>query len=160
MRTDAAPTIRLEDYRPTDYLIDTVDLDVRLDPARTRVIAELGVRTYPAGRVGAPLALDGDELTLVSIALDGLALSPNAYEASAQGLTLISPPERPFRLTIETQLDPTSNTKLMGLYRSSGVYCTQCEAEGFRRITYFLDRPDVMSVYTTRIEADAQDAPV
>ncbi|WP_406856879.1 aminopeptidase N [Alsobacter sp. KACC 23698] len=160
MRTDAAPAIRLEDYRPADYLIDTVELDVRLDPARTRVIAELGVRPHPAGRVGAPLALDGDELTLVSIALDGLALSPNAYEASAQGLTLISPPERPFRLTIETQLDPTSNTKLMGLYRSSGVYCTQCEAEGFRRITYFLDRPDVMSVYTTRIEADAGDAPV
>ena len=160
MRTDAAPTIRLEDYRPTDYLIDTVDLDVRLDPTRTRVISELGVRPNPAGRVGAPLALDGDELTLVSIALDGLALSPNAYEASPGGLTLISPPRAAVPPDDRDALDPTANTKLMGLYRSSGVYCTQCEAEGFRRITYFLDRPDVMSVYTTRIEADAQDAPV
>jgi aminopeptidase N len=160
MRTEAAPAIRLEDYRPTDYLIDTVELDVRLDPTNTRVVAELGVRPNPVGRTGAPLALDGDELTLVSIALDGLALSSNAYDVSPQGLTLIAPPERAFRLTIETRLDPTSNTKLMGLYRSSGVYCTQCEAEGFRRITYFLDRPDVMSVYTTRIEADVEDAPV
>ncbi|GGH14048.1 aminopeptidase N [Alsobacter metallidurans] len=160
MRTDAATPVRLEDYRPTDYLIDTVSLDVRLHATATVVRAELGIRPNPAGVAGAALRLDGDELELLSITLDGLPLAPTAYEISATGLTVLSPPQRPFRLTMETRINPTANTKLMGLYRSSGVYCTQCEAEGFRRITYFLDRPDVMAVYTTRIEADAAEAPV
>ena len=160
MRTDTAAPVRLEDYRPTDYLIDTVSLDVRLHPTATRILAELAIRPNPAGRAGAALELDGDELELVSVALDGGALAPGAYEASPSGLTLHAPPERAFRLSIETRVNPTANTKLMGLYRSSGVYCTQCEAEGFRRITYFLDRPDVMAVYTTRIEAEEAEAPV
>ena len=76
------------------------------------------------------------------------------------GLTIAQPPHRPFTLEIETLVDPQANTQLSGLYRSSGNYCTQCEAEGFRRITYFPDRPDVMAVYTTRIEADKAEAPV
>ncbi|MFC0283074.1 aminopeptidase N [Camelimonas abortus] len=160
MRSETPPIVRLADYRPTDYLIDAVDLDIRLAPDDTLVTAELSLRPNPAGMAGAPLRLDGDELELVSFALDGQTPPAGAWEASPQGLTLRAPPQRPFRLRIQTRLNPAANTRLMGLYRSSGVYCTQCEAEGFRRITYFLDRPDVLSVYTTRIEADAAEAPL
>ncbi|MDJ1159011.1 aminopeptidase N [Chelatococcus sp. SYSU_G07232] len=160
MRTENAPVVRLEDYRPTDYLIDTVKLDVRLHPTATRVTAELALRPNPKGTPGAALTLDGDELRLVSARLDGVALGAAAYAVTPSSLVLHAPPQRPFTLTLETELDPSANTKLMGLYRSSGIYCTQCEAEGFRRITYFLDRPDVLSVYTTRIEADREEAPL
>ncbi|MET0430714.1 MAG: aminopeptidase N, partial [Microvirga sp.] len=160
MRTETPPTVRLEDYRPSDHLIDRVELDVRLDPHDTRVTATLALRPNPAGRAGAPLVLDGDDLTLLALELDGQTLAPDAVRADASGLTLHTPPQRPFTLRIETRIDPTANTRLMGLYRSNGVYCTQCEADGFRRITYFLDRPDVLSVYTTRIEAEREAAPV
>src|SRR5215217_315298 len=160
MRTDTPQLVRLEDYRPSDFLIDRVDLDIRLHPSRTRVSATLAMRPNPAGQPDAPLMLDGDELTLLAVALDGGSLSTEHFAATPQALTLHNQPRRPFTLTLETEIDPTANTKLMGLYRSSGVYCTQCEAEGFRRITYFLDRPDVLSVYTTRIEAERDEAPV
>jgi aminopeptidase N len=160
MRTEDTPTIRLEDYRPSDWLIDTVDLDIALAPQETRIRSLLALRPNPAGRAGAPLVLDGDELSLTGLALDGARLPDDAFAATPQGLTLHAPPQRAFTLTIETVVDPSANTKLMGLYRSSGVYCTQCEADGFRRITYFLDRPDVMSVYTVRLEAQKAQAPV
>ena len=160
MRTDTETITRLEDYRPTDYLIDTVELDIRLDPAASRIRSVLQVRPNPAGRPGAPLALDGDELMFHGVEIDGEAALPDAYEATPQGLTISNPPSRPFRLTIDTEVNPSANTKLMGLYRSNGVYCTQCEADGFRRISFLLDRPDVLSVYTTRIEADGEEAPV
>lgn len=160
MRAEDAPLIRLEDYRPSDWLIDTVDLDIVLDPARTTVRALLKLRPNPAGHAGAPLVLDGDELTPKALALDEVPLDASAYSVTPQGLTIHAPPARPFSLRIETELNPSANTKLMGLYRSSGVYCTQCEADGFRRITYFLDRPDVMSVYTVRLEAVKAEAPV
>ncbi len=160
MRAEDAPLIRLEDYRPSDWLIDTVDLDILLDPARTKVRALLALRPDPAGRAGMPLVLDGDELTLDALALDDVPLASTQFTVSPQALVLQDPPARPFTLRIETTLDPSANTKLMGLYRSSGVYCTQCEADGFRRITYFLDRPDVMSVYTVRLEAAKAEAPV
>ncbi|MCJ2124294.1 aminopeptidase N [Methylobacterium sp. J-077] len=160
MRTETPPLIRLEEYRPSDYLIDRVDLDIRLDPHATRIDATLSLRSNPAGRAGAPLHLDGDDLRLVSVALDDTELAADAYTATPSGLSLHAPPQQPFSLRLVTEVDPTANTKLMGLYRSSEVYCTQCEADGFRRITYFLDRPDVMAVYTTRIEADRAAAPV
>jgi aminopeptidase N len=160
MRTDTDHAVRLEDYRPTDWLIDTVNLVVRLDPRQTRVTASLALRPNPAGQAGAPLVLDGDELVLAGITMDGEDLPAERYEATPQSLTIPLPPAGPFSLTVETVLDPTANTKLMGLYRSSGTFCTQCEAEGFRRITYFLDRPDVLSVYTTLIEARKDEAPV
>ena len=160
MRTETPPTVRLEDYRPSSHLIDRVELDVRLAPHDTRVTATLAVRPNPEGEAGAPLTLDGDELDLLALSLDGGPLGPDAYAATPSGLTILRPPQRPFTLAIETRIDPSANTKLMGLYRSSGVYCTQCEADGFRRITYFLDRPDVMAVYTTRIEAERDEAPV
>ena len=102
--------------------------------------------------------LDGEELKLRSLALDGKPLAAENFVATPDRLTIAQPPNRPFELEIETVVDPTGNTQLMGLYRAGATYCTQCEAEGFRRITYFLDRPDVMAVYTTRIEADKNEA--
>ncbi|MGY2048771.1 aminopeptidase N [Methylobacterium sp. JK268] len=160
MRTESPPIVRLADYRPSDYLIDRVDLDVRLHPTETRVTATLALRPNPLGEPGAPLRLDGDDLALLAVALDGQPTAPGALDVAPGGLTLHQPPQRPFVLSLETRVNPSANTKLMGLYRSNGVYCTQCEADGFRRITYFLDRPDVLAVYTTRIEADRDEAPV
>ncbi|GLK84892.1 aminopeptidase N [Ancylobacter defluvii] len=161
MMRDSDPSpVRLADYRPPDWLIDTVDLDISLHPTATVIRARLGMRPNPAGREGSPIVLDGDELVLKSLALDGERLAGNAYSVTPSSLTLLAPPQRPLVLEIETRLDPSANTKLMGLYRSSGTYCTQCEAEGFRRITYFPDRPDVLAVYTTRIEAERAEAPV
>ena len=120
----------------------------------------LAIRPNPAGRADAPLALDGDDLALVSAELDGAPLASADFQASPSHFALPRPPRRPFRLRIETRLDPAANTKLMGLYRSGSAYCTQCEAEGFRRIAYFLDRPDVLSTYRVRLEADRAEAPV
>ncbi|KQP31196.1 aminopeptidase [Methylobacterium sp. Leaf104] len=160
MRTETPIAIRLEDYRPSDYRIGTVALDVALHPTATRVRATLSLAPNPVGRPGAPLVLDGEDLVLERLSLDGAVIDADAYAVSPSGLTLHRPPAGPFTLEIETRIDPSANTKLMGLYRSNGVYCTQCEADGFRRITYFLDRPDVMAVYTTRIEADRDAAPV
>ena len=160
MRTEQAVPVRLADYRPPDWLVETVDLDVALDPTRTRVRAKLKLAPNPDAAAPAPVVLDGDELVLRAVAIDGAPLAADAYVATADGLTILQPPNRPFVLDIETELDPTANTKLMGLYRSGKAYTTQCEAEGFRRITYFPDRPDVMAVFTTRIEADKAEAPV
>ncbi len=159
---EAAPVVqpvRLADYRVSDYLIDAVDLDISLDAKATRVVSRLSLRPNPAGVAGAPLKLDGDELQPVRITLDNEALDPAAV-ATPHALTIPHPPARPFTLEVETVLAPSANTRLEGLYRSGVVYCTQCEAEGFRRITYYLDRPDVLSVFTTRIEADKAEAPI
>ena len=159
MRTEEPRPIRLQDYRPPDWLIDTVDLDVSLHPSATRVRAKLKLKPNAEG-APAPLVLDGDEVRLTALALNGKPLPAENYVATPDRLTIAQPPNRPFELEIETVIDPTGNTKLMGLYRAGDTYCTQCEAQGFRRITYFLDRPDVMAVYTTRIEADKVEAPV
>ena len=160
MRTEQAVPVRLADYRPPDWLVETVDLDVSLDPTRTRVRARLKLTPNPKAAAPAAVVLDGDELVLRSVALDGEVLDANAFVATPERLTILQPPNRPFVLETETELDPTANTKLMGLYRSGKAYTTQCEAEGFRRITYFPDRPDVMAVFTTRVEADKAEAPV
>ncbi|MGC1233431.1 MAG: M1 family aminopeptidase, partial [Xanthobacteraceae bacterium] len=159
MRTEEPRPVRLEDYRPPDWRIGTVELDVVLHPTATTVRAKLSISPNRAG-TPAPLVLDGDELTLRSIRLDGKPLAAESFVATPDRLTIAQAPQRPFELEIETVLDPTNNTKLMGLYRAGSTYCTQCEAEGFRRITYFLDRPDVMAVYTTRIEAEKKEARV
>src|SRR5690242_551821 len=159
MRTEEPRPVRLENYRPPDWRIGTVELDVVLHPNATTVRAKLSISPNGAG-APAPLVLDGDELTLRSIRLDGKPLPAENFVATPDRLTIAQAPQRPFELEIETVLDPTNNTKLMGLYRAGSTYCTQCEAEGFRRITYFPDRPDIMAVYTTRIEADKAEAPV
>ena len=159
MRTEEPRPVRLQDYRPPDWLIETVDLDVSLHPTTTTVRAKLRIKPNAAG-TPAPLVLDGEELKLRSLALDGKPLAAENFVATPDRLTIAQVPNRPFELAIETVVDPAGNTRLMGLYRAGATYCTQCEAEGFRRITYFLDRPDVMAVYTTRIEADKKEAPV
>jgi aminopeptidase N len=159
MRTEEHDPIRLQDYRPPDWLIETVHLDVSLDPFATTVRAWLKLRPNSSG-TPAPLVLDGEELKLRSLKLDGKPLPAENFVATSDKLTIPQPPNAQFELEIETCVDPTNNTQLMGLYRAGATYCTQCEAEGFRRITYFLDRPDVMAVYTTRIEAEKSEAPV
>ena len=159
MRTDISQVIRLSDYQSPDWLIDEVHLDVTLDDSQTRVVANTSFRVNPNGKAGS-LVLDGDELVLESIAIDGIPLPVSAYTIGRKTLILRETPNTAFTLTVITRLDPAANTQLMGLYKSSGIYCTQCEAEGFRRITYFLDRPDVMAVYTTRIVARKADAPI
>jgi aminopeptidase N len=159
MRTDIAQPIRLKDYRLPDWLVETVSLDVSLHPTAARVRAKLALKPNPK-TAAAPVILDGDGLSLVSLKLNGNILPPDNFVATPDSLTIPQPPNAPFTLEIETVVDPSANTQLSGLYRSSGAYCTQCEAEGFRRITYFPDRPDVMAIYTTRIEADKKEAPV
>ncbi|VTZ49067.1 Aminopeptidase N [Methylocella tundrae] len=160
MRTDSAEPVRLKDYKAPDYLIDAVDLDVKLHATATRIVSRLSIRPNPHGRRDAALVLDGDGLNARRITLDGEAIDLDKALLSPDQLTLAAPPQRPFALEIETEIDPSANTRLMGLYRSGSAYCTQCEPEGFRRITYFLDRPDVLSVYTVRIEADRSEAPL
>jgi aminopeptidase N len=160
MRTEEARPVRLEDYRPPDWLVETVELDVSLDSTATQVRASLTLRPNGKAAAPAPLVLDGDALQLRALKLDGAALPPEQFVATPDRLTIAQPPQRRFRLEIETVVDPSANTQLSGLYRSGAIYCTQCEAEGFRRITYFPDRPDVMAVYTTRIEAEKPEAPV
>ncbi|WP_099865096.1 aminopeptidase N [Pararhizobium haloflavum] len=161
MRTDTGQVFHLEDYRPTDFIIDAVSLTFRLAPQATRVISQLTLRRRPGAASDAPLVLDGDGLNLVSLAIGDAPAEKQRYTATPEMLTVHDLPEsETFTLTVETEIDPSANSQLMGLYRSSGVYCTQCEAEGFRRITYFLDRPDVLSVYTVRMEAETKDAPL
>ncbi|MCA0400567.1 MAG: aminopeptidase N [Proteobacteria bacterium] len=160
MRTEQAPVIRLSEYQVPDFLIEQVSLDFRLAPEATKVISELRVKRNPAGKAGASLVLDGDELTLDALAINGAQLSANAYTISPERLEIADLPEGVFTLRIETTINPEANTKLMGLYRSSGIYCTQCEADGFRRISYFPDRPDVMAPWRVRIEAEKAEAPL
>jgi len=152
MRTETPQAVRLADYRPPAFLIDTVHLDFVLAANTTRVKATLAVRRN--GDHAEPLVLDGDGLKLISAAIDGAPLAADAYVVDDERLTIASVPEI-FTLQTEVEIDPASNTALMGLYMSGGRFCTQCEAEGFRRITFFPDRPDVLSRYTVRIEADA-----
>ena len=150
----------LKDYAPPAYLIDEVALDVALDPKASRVASSLKIRPNPEAPRGAPLVLDGESLALQSVTLDGKSLGPDDYTLTDRSLTIARVPSGPFTLDVVTTCDPEANTALSGLYRSSGTYCTQCEPEGFRRITCFVDRPDVLSVYTVRIEADRATAPV
>ncbi|RWF34304.1 MAG: aminopeptidase N, partial [Mesorhizobium sp.] len=161
MRTDTGHVFKLEDYRPSDYLILQTSLVFRLSPEATRVIATLTIERREGVAATAPLVLDGDGLTLLGIAIDGRDLQPEDYAATPDELAVLKPPAASrFELVLETEIAPARNEALMGLYRSSNVYCTQCEAEGFRRITYFLDRPDILSVYTVRIEAPHNEAPL
>jgi aminopeptidase N len=156
----APKTTRLADYRPADFLIDTVELVFELREEATLVKSRLGMRRNPAvDSAGKPLVLDGEALTLVSVALDGETLGTNRYRTDDRTLTIDGLPDA-FTLDIETRTLPQNNTELSGLYKSGGNFCTQCEAEGFRRITYFLDRPDVMARYSTTILAEQARYPV
>jgi aminopeptidase N len=162
MKTDTPRPIRLDEYKPSPWSIEDVSLDISLHPTATRVRSKLSVKPNPASSdTRSPLVLDGELLQLESIKLGGKALSARDYELKPTALILPRPPgTRGFTLDIVTTIDPEANKALNGLYRSRGIYCTQCEAEGFRRITYFLDRPDVLSTYAVRIEADMAEASV
>ena len=153
--------VRLAEYRPPAFLIDTVDLVFELRESDTRVKSRLRIRRNPEGSDReSPLHLDGEELALVSLALDSEPLGANRYRLPAEGGLILSDMPDAFTLDVETRVSPESNTALSGLYMSGGNFCTQCEPEGFRRITYFVDRPDVMARYTTLIIAEKGRFPV
>ncbi|WP_077961988.1 aminopeptidase N [Ensifer adhaerens] len=161
MRTNTGQIIHLEDYRPTDFVLERVDLTFELDPKETKVEARLIFHRREGIDGAAPLVLDGDELTMTGLLLDQEELATSLFDVADDTLTIRGLPETaPFEITITTLLSPETNTQLMGLYRTNDVYCTQCEAEGFRRITYFPDRPDVLAVYTVNIIADKKSAPL
>ncbi len=153
--------VRLAEYRPPAFLIDTVDLVFELGDSATRVKSRLRIRRNPeSSDRSTALHLDGEELALVSLALDGEPLGPNRYELPTEGGLILADAPDAFSLDIETRISPETNTALSGLYMSGGNFCTQCEPEGFRRITYFVDRPDVMARYTTTIIAEKSRFPV
>lgn len=159
--TETAPKpTRLAEYRPPEFLVDTVDLVFDLDPADTRVAARIALRRNPEASAAAPLRLDGDELGLASLALDGRPLAPGDYRLEADGALVIPEVPDAFALDVTTRIVPERNTALSGLYVSGGNFCTQCEPEGFRRITYFVDRPDVMARYSVTMHADKARFPV
>ena len=155
---DSSRVTYLKDYQPPAFLIETTDLSFDLQTDKTIVHSRLAIRKNPKATSDV-LELDGDGLQLQSIAINGKALDESVYQLHDSGLCLSDLPKK-FVLEIETVIDPAKNLTLEGLYLSDGMYCTQCEAEGFRRITYYLDRPDVMSVFTTKITADAEAYPV
>ena len=151
MRTDTPQPILLKDYKPVPYSIEKIELDFVLEPEATRVTSRIFMRPNVASKTkNAPLVFDGEKITFISASLDGVAVFPVVTESN---LTISKLPQKPFVLSIVSECAPIKNTELSGLYMSNGMYCTQCEAEGFRRITYFYDRPDVMTVFTVRIEA-------
>ena len=161
MRNDQVVTVRRADYRPPEFLIDSVALQFDLDPALTHVTATLDVRRNPVVGGAAPLRLDGEDLDLALIAVDGHSLPASAYQLREDGLSLrLRTQSNRFQLTTVVRLKPIQNTELMGLFVSNGSFFTQCEAEGFRRITYFPDRPDVMTTYRVTIRADKSRYPV
>jgi aminopeptidase N len=151
MRTDVPQPTRLAEYRPPAFLIDEVSLDFNLEPSSTRVKARLTVRRD--GDHTEALRLDGVRLKPISVAIDGRVLAAAEYRITDEDLTIAGVPDA-FVLETEVEIDPAANTYLEGLYMSAGRFCTQCESEGFRKITWFPDRPDVLARYTVRIEAD------
>jgi aminopeptidase N len=160
LRDAQARTTRLGDYRPPEFLIDRTDLYFDLRPGRTEVRATLSLRANPAqARPATELRLHGEGLELLELALDGRALAPGEYRLEEGALIIPGVPQS-FELHSRVAIHPEDNTALEGLYRSRTMYCTQCEAEGFRKITWYLDRPDVLAEFTTTIEADAGQYPV
>lgn len=151
--------IFLKDYKMPDYYFDTVDLKFSLGEEKTIVSSKIAVYPRIEGS-SPPLVLDGQDLSLVSIQLNGKALKEEDYHLDARHLTIRSLPSGKYDLEIVTEIYPQKNTSLEGLYKSSGNFCTQCEAEGFRKITFYQDRPDIMAKYTVRIEADKSLYPV
>ncbi|MBR9880707.1 MAG: aminopeptidase N [Gammaproteobacteria bacterium] len=151
--------IHLSDYRPPAYLVSRTELTFDLAPGATRVKARLHLERHPEREAGAPLWLDGEQLSLKAIAIDGQPLEEGEYELTRKGLSITGAPEA-FVLDTEVEISPEDNTALSGLYRSGGMFCTQCEAEGFRRITFYPDRPDVMATFSTTVIGDLTREPV
>ncbi len=157
---DDLKTVFLHDYQPPVHLVETVDLYVELDPTRTRVRSRLRLRAnQDFGRATETLFLHGRQLKLIHVRIDGRELVAGDYIQDDQGLTIPGVPEA-FELETLVEIDPDNNTALEGLYRASAIYCTQCEAQGFRKITYYPDRPDVMARFTTTLVGDRESTPV
>ncbi len=159
MKDSAPQTIYLKDYRQPDFWIPQTELHFDLREDKTIVRSDLIVERNPAGRAGAPLVLDGEKLKLLKVSIDGRELGSKEFEATDSRLSITVMPDR-CHLQIEVEIEPQKNLSCQGLYKSAGMFCTQCEAEAFRAITYFLDRPDVMSVFTVTIEAEKAKYPV
>ena len=160
MRTEQPQMIYLKDYQAPEYLIDETHLTFELFDDHSLVHAQLVMRRNPARGAGLPpLVLDGQLLELLSVQLDDTELSAADYQLTPDHLTL-HPQAESFTVDTSVRIHPETNTALEGLYKSSGMFCTQCEAEGFRKITYYLDRPDVMSKFTTTLSADKHNFPV
>ncbi|MFZ3183568.1 MAG: aminopeptidase N [Pseudomonas sp.] len=160
MRTEQPKMIYLKDYQAPEYLIDETNLTFELFDDHSLVHAQLLMRRNPARGAGLPpLVLDGQQLELLSLVMDDHELQVGDYQLTDNHLTL-QPTAASFTLNSSVRIHPETNTALEGLYKSSGMFCTQCEAEGFRKITYYLDRPDVMSRFTTSLSASKQDYPV
>ena len=160
MQSDAPQTVYLKEYTPPPFLIDRTELHFELAEGEALVAARLSIRRNPdASATTGSLLLHGEELEPLEIAIDGRPLGDAEYSIDAQGLHIAQPPER-FTLESRVRILPQENTALEGLYKSGAMFCTQCEAEGFRKITWFLDRPDVMSRFVTTIVADAERYPV
>ena len=160
MRTEQPKMIYLKDYQAPEYLIDETHLTFELFEDHTLVHAQLVMRRNPARGAGLPpLALDGQQLELLSVKLNDLELTAQDYQLTDSHLTL-HPQTQQFVLDTSVKIHPESNTALEGLYKSGGMFCTQCEAEGFRKITYYLDRPDVMSTFTTTVIGDKNRYPI
>ncbi|MEB0080160.1 aminopeptidase N [Pseudomonas sp. CCI3.2] len=160
MRTEQPKMIYLKDYQAPEYLIDETHLTFELFNDHTLVHAQLIMRRNPARGAGLPpLVLDGQLLELVTLKLNDAELNPTDYLLTPDNLT-VQPNAEQFTLDTTVRIHPETNTALEGLYKSSGMFCTQCEAEGFRKITYYLDRPDVMSKFTTTLSAEKHSFPV
>ena len=158
MRNATPGAIFLKDYRAPDFLINRTELHFELGEDQTLVTSRLHL-LHSAGQAGDELVLHGQDLDLQSVSIDGESLGSTCYEANDDELRIHGVPEQ-FVLSCVTRLRPQDNTTLEGLYKSHSMFCTQCEAEGFRKITYYLDRPDVMSVFTVTMVADPQRYPV
>jgi len=146
----------LKDYQAPEFKIESIFLTFELNPFTTRVTNRMQIICLSDAFETTPLVLDGEKLTLISVRLNQKPISPEAYQLTSESLTLM-PGLKQFELEIVTEIAPEKNTSLEGLYRTSGNYCTQCEALGFRTITYYLDRPDVLSLFTTKIIASKRD---
>ncbi|MGR3714223.1 MAG: aminopeptidase N [Shimia sp.] len=152
---DAAPqTIYLKDYTPFGFIVDGVELTFRLNPTKTRVLSKIRFRPNPEAS-DKRFFLHGEQLKLISAKIDGAKVTPRTVDGSIEA----DVPDGPFTWEAEVEINPEANTALEGLYMSDGMYCTQCEAEGFRKITYYPDRPDVMATFTVRIEGDVESTP-
>jgi len=160
MGTEKPQAIFLKDYMPPAYLVEKINLQVELGEEVTKVESTINLfanEKYP--EKGAALTLAGSDMKLVSVAINGETLSAEQYTLTDESLTIAKVPEK-FTLVINNEIKPQENTSLEGLYKSSGNFCTQCEPEGFRKITYYLDQPDVMASFTTKIIADKEKYPV
>jgi len=153
-------TIKLKDYRPAEFIVDRIDLTFEIDGNQTRVTSNMQIhKNKEVADKLAPLVLNKGQFEIISVVADGMVLLPEEYQVEKEYFKLVKTPDR-FSLEIVSILEPMKNTSLEGLYMSGNTLCTQCEAQGFRRITPFHDRPDIMAVYTCTIIADKTRYPV